>query len=383
MAFISIGKIDRNIIPIVIGCVFCFLSRLLFRVDTQLFKQKIFPNLLASFCRIFTLIHILISKIDSKKVHNSFNKNIQDENKNNNLELIYSEKEDDIVIEGKWGFIVLSAVLIFAQGILLLYTYQIKSNTWIWDILITTFLYYLVFKEKLYKHHYLSMILILLTGLIIDLSLGNLQNDISNNLIFLLLRILRETLYSSIDVNNKYLMEKKFCSVYDLSLYTGIIFNVILYGIFGIFNYYFLKLDDFEKYFSNFDSTELLVSIGVLITQFGIIISGLITNKNNSPCHIFIIYVFGQLAYYLDFSTVSIVLIICFIFILFVTLVFNEIIEINLWGFSYNTKRNIVKRAEEEQARLNRLNSMSTYDENGDIRVSLIELERSESFRDS
>ena len=382
MAFISIGKIDRNIIPIIIGCVFCFLSRLLFRVDTQLFKQKIFPNLLASFCRIFTLIPILISKIDSKKVHNSFNKNIQDENKNNNLELIYSEKEDDIVIEGKWGFIVLSAVLIFAQGILLLYTYQIKSNTWIWDILITTFLYYLVFKEKLYKHHYLSMILILLTGLIIDLSLGNLQNDISNNLIFLLLRILRETLYSSIDVNNKYLMEKKFCSVYDLSLYTGII-NVILYGIFGIFNYYFLKLDDFEKYFSNFDSTELLVSIGVLITQFGIIISGLITNKNNSPCHIFIIYVFGQLAYYLDFSTVSIVLIICFIFILFVTLVFNEIIEINLWGFSYNTKRNIVKRAEEEQARLNRLNSMSTYDENGDIRVSLIELERSESFRDS
>ena len=91
MAFISIGKIDRNIIPIIIGCVFCFLSRLLFRVDTQLFNQKIFPNLLASFCRIFTLIPILISKIDSKKVHNSFNKNIQDENKNNNLELIYSE----------------------------------------------------------------------------------------------------------------------------------------------------------------------------------------------------------------------------------------------------------------------------------------------------
>ena len=382
MAFISIGKIDRNIIPIVTGCVFCFLSRLLFRVDTQLFKQKIFPNLLASFCRIFTIIPILISKMGSKKVHNSFNNNIQNENKNNNLELIYSEKDDDIVIEGKRRFIVLSAVLIFAQGILLLYTFQIKSNTWIWDILITTFLYYLVFKEKLYKHHYLSMILILLTGLIIDLSLGNLQNDISNNLVFLLLRILRETLYSSIDVINKYLMEKKFCSVYDLSLYTGII-DVILYGIFGIFNYYFLKLDDFEKYFSNFDSTELLVCIGVLITQFGIFMSTLITNKNNSPCHIFIIFVFGQLAYYLDFSAVSIVLIISFIFILFVTLVFNEIIEINFWGLSYNTKRNITKRAEDEQVRLNRFNSMSTNDDNDDTRVSLIELERNESFRDS
>ena len=59
------------------------------------YSNKKYFNLLASFCRIFTLIPILISKIDSKKVHNSFNKNIQDENKNNNLELIYSEKEDD------------------------------------------------------------------------------------------------------------------------------------------------------------------------------------------------------------------------------------------------------------------------------------------------
>ena len=98
---------------------------------------------------------------------------------------------------------------------------------------------------------------------------------------------------------------------------------------------------------------------------------------------IFIIFVFGQLAYYLDFSAVSIILIICFIFILFVTLVFNEIIEINFWGLSYNTKRNITKRAEDEQARFNRFNSMSTNDDNDDIRVSLIELERSDSFRDS
>ena len=65
------------------------------------------------------------------------------------------------------------------------------------------------------------------------------------------------------------------------------------------------------------------------------------------------------------------------------TLVFNEIIEINFWGLSDNTKRNIAKRAEEEHERLNRFNSMSTNDENDDIRVSLIELEKSDSFRDS
>ena len=379
MAIISKGKIDRNLIPIITGSIFCFLSRMLFKVETQLFKQKIFPNLLASFCRIFTLVPMLKDKITSrKKVPEIYAQNI---NSYNSFELIYSDKADEIG-EGKMPFIILSSVLVFIQGILLLYTYQIKTNSWIFDILITTFFYYLIFKIKLYKHHYVSMITIILIGLIIDLSLGNFQTDITENILYLLLRFVREILYSLIDIINKYVMEKKFCSVYELSLYTGI-YDVILYGIFGVINYYFLKIDDFEKYFSNFDLTELLVCIGVLITQFGINLSALVTNKNNTPCHIFIIFVFGQLAYYMDFSAISIVLIICFIFILFFSLVFNEIIEINFWGLSDNTKRNIAKRAELDDTKLEKNLTINSVDENGEYRDSLIELEHKNSLRDS
>ena len=126
-----------------------------------------------------------------------------------------------------------------------------------------------------------------------------------------------------------------------------------------------------------------IVSIGVIITQFGIIISALTTNKNNTPCHIFIIFVFGQLGYYVDFSKTSIILIICFIFILFVTLVFNEIIEINFCGLSDNTRQNITKRAEEESLSLNRNYSESTIDENEEPRGSLIDSELKESLVDS
>ena len=79
--------------------------------------------------------------------------------------------------------------------------------------------------------------------------------------------------------------------------------------------------------------------LGVMSTQLGLYLCTLFTNKNNSPCHIFIIFVFGQFAYYMDFSRNSIILIICFIFILFFALIFNEIIEINFWGLSYNTKK--------------------------------------------
>ena len=366
MGFISLGKIDRNIIPIITGGIFHFSSRLLFRVETQLFTQKIFPNLLASFCRLFTLVPKLMSKLKTKKCCN-FNW------RHNSFELIYGDRKEEIT-KGKWKYILLSAVLVFIQGILLLYTYQIKTNSWIWDILITCFFYYLIFKIRLYKHHYLSIVLIILIGLFIDLFLGNLQNDITKNIFLLLLRFSREILYSLIDVNNKYVMEKKYCSVYDLSLYTGII-DVILYVLFAVINYYYLKIDDFEKYFSNFDTTELLVSLGVIITQFGILLSSLIANKNNTPCHLFIIFVFGQLALYLDFSINSIILIICFIFILFFALVFNEIIEINFWGLSDNTKRNIIKRAETENIELEKnltLSSMSEAEENRDSLIELV-----------
>ena len=63
----------------------------------------------------------------------------------------------------------------------------------------------------------------------------------------------------------------------------------------------------------------------------------------------FIIFVFGQLAYYTDFGRNSVLIIICLIFILFLSLVFNEIIELNFCGLSFNTKRNIILRAKIEE----------------------------------
>ena len=262
-----------------------------------------------------------------------------------------------------------------------IYSLEIKTNCWILDILIACFFYNLIFKIKLYKHHYLSMILIVLTGLFIDLFFGNLQNDITKNILLLLLRLLRQIFHTSVDIINKYVMEKKYCSVYDLCLYVGII-DIILFGIFSIINYYYLKLDDFEKYFSNFDINEILSCLGHIISQFGIIFSALITNKNNSPCHIFIIFVFGQLAYYIDFSTYSIILIICIIFILFFSLVFNEIIEINFWGLSYNTRKNIIKRAESEDTNLEGRFSSKQISDNYMIDNIQIELEEKDDLND-
>ena len=82
-----------------------------------------------------------------------------------------------------------------------------------------------------YKHHYLCIILIIIVGFILDISLGNFQEDFNKNWYFIFLRIIREILYSLQHVINKYIMDKKFCSVYEL-----LISKIIAYIILSFFN---------------------------------------------------------------------------------------------------------------------------------------------------
>ena len=71
MRFLSLGKIDKNIIPIIVGCVVCFLSRLvlLFPGDSELFDHAIIVNILVSISYIFTIIPFLILKYRTNNKH--------------------------------------------------------------------------------------------------------------------------------------------------------------------------------------------------------------------------------------------------------------------------------------------------------------------------
>ena len=65
------------------------------------------------------------------------------------------------------------------------------------------------------------------------------------------------------------------------------------------------------------------------------------------------------------------------ILILILSLIFNEIIEINFWGLSKNLKRNIIKRAESES--LNIFES-DIVDENSENDGALIEMKNDEIY---
>ena len=356
MAFISIGKIDKNLIPMIAGCIFCFLNRILNQYDgSLLFKNQIMMNIYISTSKLFTIIPFILLKINSKKVSSNDIQTIK-----NQQALKYMNKSGaKRIIAGKWGFIFLAVMIYFVNQIFFVLTIKVHSNTTILNILITSLFYYLIFKIKLYRHHYLSIILIIIVGFIIDMILGNLLFDIDNNLGLFFFRLLREVLFSLSSVVDKYILEKKFGSVYEILLTNGVITST-LFIIFAIIDHNFFGIYNYEEYFNNFDTTELLVASGVIITQLGLNVSILFTNKNNSPCHIFIIFIFGQLAYYIDFSGSNAIVIFCLIIILFLSFVFNEILEINFLGLSDNTKKNISKRAENEDNMI--ITKSDTYD---------------------
>ena len=201
MSFINLGKIDTNLIPLLLGCIFSVLTRLLYIcVDANLYKHFVLTNILSAFSKTLTFVPYIKTKICSEKIYSS---DIQNINKDK-YQLIHTDIKSEIA-SGKISIMILSAIIYFIQGIIYSYTIKVQANTWIWDILITSLLYYWLFKVKLYKHHYVSMILIILIGLIIDLAFENLQNDVKKNLLLLFLRILRQILLASTDVINKYL----------------------------------------------------------------------------------------------------------------------------------------------------------------------------------
>ena len=346
MACISLGKIDKNIIPIIVGSIFCFLNRLLNEAKPEIYENTILTNIVISLSRFLTIIPLIIFKIKFKQDRSYNDKNNNSDKNSKSIVLIY--KNNRIYVKGVAKYVLLSAVIYLIQSIFFALAFKATTNAWIWYILIASIFYYLMFKVRLYKHHYLSIFFIIVIGTVIDLTTEAIIVDANNEPLALVSKYIKEILFSLYNVIAKYVMEKKYISVYEFSFYIGF-FNLIVLIIFSIFDYYFFHIySNYGDILSNLGGIEILKVLGVLFTQVGINLGTLFTTKNCSPCHLFIIFVFGQVAYYINFDIYRGLVISCLIIILFFSLIFSEIIEINLFGLSHNTKRNIIGRSESE-----------------------------------
>ena len=199
---ITVGKLDKCFFAMLFGSVFCFLNRLLNQYKCKLTDHIIVHNIYISGSKLLGIIPFLISlKLYKDEIKNDkLNKNIIPREAVSN-EITKMNKT-------KWGYLFLSAIAFFVNQVAFVATLKIKSNTPNLNILFTSIFYYLFFKNKLYRHHYLSCALIIITGVSIDLILENLQTDLKNEIWLFLFRILREVLYSLSCTIDKYAMEK-------------------------------------------------------------------------------------------------------------------------------------------------------------------------------
>ena len=134
MAFISIGKLDKNQISIIIGCVFSFLHRLLNQYEgTKLLKNQILTNICISISRFLTVFPYIILKIKDSQV----DKNHIENNSRETKKLIFVDYKRKNV-RGKWRYMLLSAVTYLLQSIFLVCSFEIKTNAWIWNILFSS-----------------------------------------------------------------------------------------------------------------------------------------------------------------------------------------------------------------------------------------------------
>ena len=315
MACISLGKIDKNIIPIIVGSIFCFLNRLLNEAKPEIYENTILTNIVISLSRFLTIIPLIIFKIKFKQDRSYNDKNNNSDKNSKSIVLIY--KNNRIYVKGVAKYVLLSAVIYLIQSIFFALAFKATTNAWIWYILIASIFYYLMFKVRLYKHHYLSIFFIIVIGTVIDLTTEAIIVDANNEPLALVSKYIKEILFSLYNVIAKYVMEKKYISVYEFSFYIGA-FNLIVLIIFSIFdNYFFHIYSNYGDILNNLGGIEILKVLGVLFTQVGINLGTLFTTKNYSPCHVFIIFVFGQVTYYINFDIYRGLVISCLIIILF------------------------------------------------------------------
>ena len=339
---LDVGIVDKNILYMIIGGLIRFLTNYFLAQEllSNILNHSLVMNFASSLGLMLSFIPFIIYKIRNKEFK-CFDKNI----KNNNL--VYNNLLEAIIY-GKYKWILLSSFIDFIQTIVIdNFCALCRVNMWIFDILFISIFSYLIFKIKLYIHHYISIIIIISVGISLDIYLDHYIFNDKDYFLQMLFKFISEILLSLGFVIDKYTMEKKFCSPYEICFYHGFI-NLILSLILLSFSKQ-IGLDNYDEFFNNPSFDKFYSFIIVMLIQFIFNIFIFIINKNTTPCHILILLIIGQFAPYIKALTTdiinSIILIIGLFFILFFALIFNEIIEFNCFGLQKNTKKNIALRA--------------------------------------
>ena len=391
---ISKGHINKYIIfALIAGLSKCFVSIMVYKFKNYA-KYNEHPLIIgfnAGIGMSLSIIPLIIVKVKSHREIKNDKLNL---NKTSSLkvantattlvDLNYLEKYDKKKLRiQKYLILLACAFLDFAQKFLSFFLNKlIINNIWMFNIIFISVFDYLILKAKLYKHQYISCIIIVVLG--IAATAVGLYEDKDNIVLRLVLCICIETMFSLSIVLSKFLMDHRSCSPFEVTFYEGIfslIVNSILLAIFtnipitdekGELNE-LLKLTKYkgkiyiDHFFNAFEEMTVGEVFFFILSAIGRLISNLfghIVVKHYTSSHIILVLILGEmgLAFKKQQGWKEIVQFALFCLALFMLLIFTEIIEINACGLEKNTRKNI-----ELRERLEEDDNIEDYDKYGGL----------------
>lgn len=285
-------------------------------------------------------------------------------------ELIYN---DPSIIKNKYSLILLTSVLdVLARGHELLYflfvnLYRLDYLKSVWVISIDIFSrilfckYFL--KTNLYSHHIISII-ILSIGLLINAIYGMMALDSKYDWIYVLFLIISRILFALADTINKILLTKKFLLAHYLMFLRGLFSFIIILFLFLIlcltskidtgYYEYIILYHDF--------ALEILRKIVLIIFSFFKVfcifrIIYIFSPQHVGFCNIISVYI-KIIKYLIKFKVINNVThfifdMISLLFIFLGTIIFNEMIIVNIFGLNENTKAGKIKKELLDNERFN------------------------------
>ena len=308
-------------------------------------------NIIKSFGYSLSFILFIIYTIRNKR------KNIKEDQL-----LVWQNNINKISWKKKILWILLASIISFISSLLDSFFWINEGNNylnlWTFYIIFLSLFSYWILKNKLYKHHYISIIIITIISLLYNIIVDKLNFEIiKKNYIIYLLGIAIIILYSLELVLNKYCMLIKYIKSYEILSFEGLIvltLSIITLIIAIKIGY----IDNFWNYYENIDIKEIIILISLTLIQFICGTLSLIIIDIFSPFYALLtdnvqdlIYFFYTLSEFKLFTIIS--TIVFLIIYIIMVLIFIELIELNFLGLSKMTKRNIELRARLESIESN------------------------------
>ena len=337
---ISLGEINRYIIFIIIGAIFMSGTSIITNIS-KFFNPENFYIIIFTLANSLGLSLSFILVIIYKKSNKV--------NKVNKLELIIKNHKKE-----KFLWILFVSIIDYISTIFSFLLYKPIYSLfifWTSDILSLSLISYIIFKVKLYKHHYLSIIIIMILGLLYDIKTEIFTyENFKNNYLEVIYNIIEKIFADFSYILYKYYMINKYIKYHEIMFYEGII-ELILSIITLIITTNIGYLDNFWNYYNNLDSKEIIIFILLIIFQFMYNFMIFKVIEIYSQYHIRLLTtLFVLIMFFVHFDTINILVSITALILILICsimiLIFVEIIELNCFGLSYMTKKNIKIRAQ-------------------------------------